>query len=585
MPSFEVARASRSRLGIRAVGLLVGLGLALASTLPLARQASAMPAELEPELRELADRRPIRVGWPQATVVAPLIVVFDGEQLTGGYGYELWTLAGIQAKVQLEHVAFESHEEVVAALKAGTIDAVGMLGPRPDLVAFAEPMQPLVWERITLVGRTGESPAADLGGRRVTTLRDSPLESLLAREFPRAIYVPTSSPSEAFAAVVAGDVDEHLTSLSLAGNTARDMGLRISPLDRDLGAIPLGPWTTAGSPYAALIEAALSTLTSSQIAEATLHWTGFDLSEPRPSASVARRYGPVAAGLVATLLAVSAFALLLRRRVRMATAELRSVKDALDDKVRERTADLVRSNRALSDFSRSVAHDLRNPITVIAGMTHLLATREIDEQTRTDMLASIERSIGKLDDMIRIMLAEAVASGADVPVMDGPAYEGWLRDAVAVEILGASADLRVVVPDVPLDLDVPLLLKCSVNLVGNAAKYAINPGGTIVHVSLTRTDADWRLTVEDNGAGLPGSDVNDLFGRGVRGAKPHHTDDADARGQGWGLFDVREQLTAAGGSIVADRSALGGARFTATLPHVRIPSSSAQQYEVVSSTD
>lgn len=540
--------------------------LSLVAPLAGAQLASAQATRdplLPPALREVADRRPVRVGWARGP--ASLIARTEGDEVVG-WGYDIWTLMGVRGGFKVEHVVFDSVVEEVAALRAGDIDVAGALGPRPDLTDFAEPTRPLAWERLAFLAMpaVGESLPNDLAGRQVSALAGSPVEMILRERFPRAEVVPTGTTAdEGLVALRSGQVDAYLVSLSLAVDLARSTELVVASRPSDtLPRLELSAWAPKGSPYLQIAEAARRSIPDVAISGVTLRATGFDLGPPPTAPGLT---GPVLVTLavaMGALVVIGGFVLVLRRRVRSATEQLQRVNASLEERVMLRTAELHLVNASLARFSRSVAHDLRNPITVIAGMVNLLRNHAVDEESQVKMLESIERSTIKLNEMISTMLTDAVQSGTDVVQLDGGAYEAWLRGAVAAEVVASGADIRIKAPPGLIDVDVSLLLKASLNLVGNALKYAVNPDGMRIEVGLVATGSKWVLSVDDNGPGMGGSTgIEALFERGVRG----HDDD---RGQGWGLADIRDLLREAGGSMSAGTSSLGGAHFSVVLPRV-----------------
>lgn len=95
------------------------------------------------------------------------------------------------------------------------------------------------------------------------------------------------------------------------------------------------------------------------------------------------------------------------------------------------------------------------------------------------------------------------------------------------------------------------------NLIDNAMDAVLdnNKEIPIIHIALTESDTDFIALVEDNGPGVP-MDLN-IFEKGVT-TKIH--------GQGIGLFNVSKALQVMRGSIRTERSHLGGACFTVTIP-------------------
>lgn len=109
--------------------------------------------------------------------------------------------------------------------------------------------------------------------------------------------------------------------------------------------------------------------------------------------------------------------------------------------------------------------------------------------------------------------------------------------------------------------DADQLARVLTNLLDNAARYA----ATAVHVTVTRRDGDRevRLTVDDDGPGIPPGDRERIFERFTR------LDDSRARhngGTGLGLAVVRSIVTHHHGHVRVDDSPTGGARFAVELP-------------------
>jgi signal transduction histidine kinase len=102
------------------------------------------------------------------------------------------------------------------------------------------------------------------------------------------------------------------------------------------------------------------------------------------------------------------------------------------------------------------------------------------------------------------------------------------------------------------------LLEIAGNVMENACKWSRGK----VRVAAVATDPlTWRLTVEDNGPGLPAEGREEVLKRGARL-------DESAPGSGLGLSIVDELARAYGGSVALDASAMGGLKVEVTLPRV-----------------
>ena len=110
-------------------------------------------------------------------------------------------------------------------------------------------------------------------------------------------------------------------------------------------------------------------------------------------------------------------------------------------------------------------------------------------------------------------------------------------------------------PGFSLPLEQGDLMELFGNLLDNACKHCRSR----VRVSAGQDEDRLRVAVEDDGAGFPGSDPQQLLQRGVRLDSRHE-------GQGFGLALVDDIVSAAGGSVRLGRSELGGARVEVEFP-------------------
>lgn len=215
----------------------------------------------------------------------------------------------------------------------------------------------------------------------------------------------------------------------------------------------------------------------------------------------------------------------------------------------------------------SISHDLRTPLASILGSATSLRSRGVllDPETREALLATVvdetermNRFIGNLLDMTRL------EAGVLRPVLTPTV----LSDVVGAVLRRAGTVLsehEVVVdlsPSLPLlDLDMVLFEQVLFNLLDNAAKYS--PGGSRIRLAAEQHGAFVRLSVTDEGDGIPPADLHRVFD------KFHRAGGGDRRraGTGLGLAICRGFVEAMGGTIEAgNRLDRSGAVFTVTLP-------------------
>ena len=155
---------------------------------------------------------------------------------------------------------------------------------------------------------------------------------------------------------------------------------------------------------------------------------------------------------------------------------------------------------------------------------------------------------------------------------------GSALTACAPSLQGRDVAVRLA-PEVPLlDLDAALFERVLVNLLENAVKYT--PPATPLQIAAELQGDAVRITVDDDGPGLPPGREEAVFEKFERGSK-----EAAAPGVGLGLAICRAIVQAHGGRMhgenrVVDRR-VAGARFVITLPRGEPPQDDGSQAEVL----
>ncbi|MEQ9168240.1 MAG: histidine kinase dimerization/phospho-acceptor domain-containing protein [Fulvivirga sp.] len=73
----------------------------------------------------------------------------------------------------------------------------------------------------------------------------------------------------------------------------------------------------------------------------------------------------------------------------------------LEQKVNERTKELLLKNKKLEDYAHYNSHNIRGPLARILGLIHLWETQSIQQSEKEEMLSRIEESAKELDEMVR----------------------------------------------------------------------------------------------------------------------------------------------------------------------------------------
>lgn len=237
---------------------------------------------------------------------------------------------------------------------------------------------------------------------------------------------------------------------------------------------------------------------------------------------------------------------------------------ALEGALREHCAALeerlLRVERLASagQVSAGVAHELRNPLAVIETSVFILNER----------LGSDERSLRQVRRIgEQVATATAIVNDVLETVRDRPNARlpvdlaSVARDALAR--VPRPADIQVAL-DLPTDVavapgDARRLRQVVINLLSNAvqALRGVDDRAPRIALSVARDASAARLTVHDNGAGIPEAALPRLF-------DPLFSTRPD--GTGLGLSLSRRIVEAHGGTLTAENAPGGGARFTLALP-------------------
>jgi two-component system, OmpR family, sensor histidine kinase KdpD len=213
----------------------------------------------------------------------------------------------------------------------------------------------------------------------------------------------------------------------------------------------------------------------------------------------------------------------------------------------------------------SISHDLRTPLSVMAGAGSTLAEQgaALDEATRQSLARSIETKAHEMSELISNVLdLVRFESGQTVLRRDWEDLDDLVqsaRSAGGARLDAYSIDMHTLLDLPPVYVDAKLIVQLFGNLFDNAAKYT--PPGTQVTVTAAPDGPILHVTVDDNGPGLPPGNPARLFEKFQRGHE-----EGSIVGVGLGLAICRAIVREHGGDITARERPGGGARLEFTLP-------------------
>ncbi|KKW66682.1 HAMP domain-containing sensor histidine kinase [Mycolicibacterium elephantis] len=214
------------------------------------------------------------------------------------------------------------------------------------------------------------------------------------------------------------------------------------------------------------------------------------------------------------------------------------------------------------DFASVSAHELRTPLTAMRTNLEVLATLDLPEEQRKEVVNDVIRTQSRIEATLSALerLAQGELSTSDDHV---PVDITELLDRAAHDAMRVYPDLDVSLVPAPtvIIVGLPAGLRLAVdNAIANAVKHG---GATRVQLSAVSSREGVEIAIDDDGVGVPEEERDVVFDRFSRGSTASHS------GSGLGLALVAQQAELHGGTATLMESPLGGARLLLKLPGVR----------------
>ncbi|HPD29158.1 MAG TPA: PAS domain S-box protein [Phycisphaerae bacterium] len=248
-------------------------------------------------------------------------------------------------------------------------------------------------------------------------------------------------------------------------------------------------------------------------------------------------------------------------RRRQAEEEIRKLNAELEQRVRDRTAQLAAANAALNEFAYVVSHDLKAPLRAVSQLAQWVSedyASVLDEEGK-NRLKLINGRIARMYNLIDGILQYSRIGRVEE---DRRPIDLDLLVREVIEALSPPAHVHVTVEGrLPVVVaDRTQMTQVFQNLIGNAIKFINKPAG-LVTVACEDAGDRWRFSVTDNGPGIDPKYHEKIFGI-FQTLTPRDQQE----GTGIGLTLVRRIVELYSGKVELESEVGKGSTFTFTLP-------------------
>lgn len=263
----------------------------------------------------------------------------------------------------------------------------------------------------------------------------------------------------------------------------------------------------------------------------------------------------------------------------MLAHEFNAMADTIEERNRrleQINAELIKANRAKSDFLAMMSHELKTPLHAIRGYSQLLlegvdgpltaAQREDIE----NILKSGDHLLELIDNILRFSKLEASEDRPYFEAVEASALGEEAIKAVSALARSKGLELRYHVEPCTLIADGTKIKQALINLLSNAIKYT--PAGRI-ELSGAARENEYIFAVSDTGIGIPEHERTRIF---EPFTQLDSSNTREFQGVGLGLAIVKKYVEMHGGRVLVESEVGRGSTFSIVLPLEPPPSIAVQ---------
>jgi signal transduction histidine kinase len=240
-----------------------------------------------------------------------------------------------------------------------------------------------------------------------------------------------------------------------------------------------------------------------------------------------------------------------------------------EQKLRQTNDALGKAVATKDKFFSIIAHDLKNPLGAMIGLSDMMLEHydDISEDDRMDLAKGINRSSKNLYELLKNLLEWSRAQTGKIPYTPQTFDIAGIAES-CILLLAESANAKNITlllqiePDTIVFADMQMITTVIRNLISNAIKFTEEDGEIRIE-SNYRTDVI-EIAVMDNGVGMTSEKVDKLFKIGEKYISTDGT--SGEKGTGLGLILCKEFIEKHGGKIWVESEVGKGSTFRFTLP-------------------
>jgi two-component system sensor histidine kinase BaeS len=229
------------------------------------------------------------------------------------------------------------------------------------------------------------------------------------------------------------------------------------------------------------------------------------------------------------------------------------------------SADLARANELRRQMTADIAHDLRTPLSVIAGYTEGLRDGVLQPTPKT--FQTMHQEAEHLNHLVEDLRTLSLADAGELTLIRQVVHPRELLERTAAAHLPRAQQLEIGLEVTaqanlpPVSVDPERMAQVLGNLVSNALRHT--PAGGQISLAAAQKGNSALLTVQDNGVGIAPDRLRRIFERFYRGDEARQAHEGES---GLGLAIAKSLVELHGGTISVESTLGEGTKFAIALP-------------------